>query len=41
MQWTLVIALMWIVATVRGVRRMDAQQEYRRRVDALRRVVEQ
>ena len=41
MQWTLVVALMWIVATVRGVRRMDAAQAHRDRMDALRRAARQ
>jgi hypothetical protein len=33
-----VLAAMWIVATVRGIRRLDAADEYRRRSEALRRV---
>jgi hypothetical protein len=35
-----VMAAMWIVATVRGIRRLDAAEQYRQRSEALRRVVE-
>jgi hypothetical protein len=31
----------WIIATVRGVRRMDAQEGYRSRRDALARIVKE
>ncbi len=33
-----VMAALWIAATVRGVRRLDAKDEYRRQVEAMRRV---
>lgn len=35
------MALAWIVATVRGIRRLDAQEAYRARRDALASITQQ